>query len=382
LAKSKGRGKGSDVKLVLFFTYGLSLDRWSRAGILERELALYRKLAQKGISVHLVSYGRIRELRYKCNTKGMRLWANLLYLPNRLYAGLVARGASRIWLDKAIFKSNQMDGAEFALKASMRCGAPFVARLGYLPSLFLALEEGWESSRVLTAKRREEAVLQRASKVVVTTEELKERIIREYGIDGNKLEIIPNFVQTGLFTPGPDEKRARGRICFVGRLHRQKNPSLLIDSVRGMDVELLIVGEGPLRDKLKQQAQKEGVRAEFLGMVPNVQLPMVLNSCGIFVMPSLYEGHPKALLEAMSCGMAVVGTKVPGIRELIRDRETGLLCEPEASHLREAFKELLSDRNLRTKLGRAARQFIIENFELDRVAEMEFNLLSSLSSAQ
>src|SRR3546814_21078926 len=95
----------------------------------------------------------------------------------------------------------------------------------------------------------------------------------------------------------------------------------------------------------------------------------MINAGRIFVLPSSYEGHPKTLLEAMACGAAVIGTDVPGIREVIEDGRTGLLCAPTAAALREAIERLLSDEPLRRRMGGNARQQIEMPASLDRVAE-------------
>ncbi len=121
-------------------------------------------------------------------------------------------------------------------------------------------------------------------------------------------------------------KRPRS-IVFVGRLVAQKNVESLIDAMQGFDSELTIVGDGPLRADLERRAA--GLRVTFAGVVPNENLPGLLNRHELFVLPSRYEGMPKVLLEAMACGLACVATDIPGNRDLIVDGESGLLCAPD-----------------------------------------------------
>jgi glycosyltransferase involved in cell wall biosynthesis len=85
------------------------------------------------------------------------------------------------------------------------------------------------------------------------------------------------------------------------------------------------------------------VKADFCGIKSNQLLPDELNVSEIFILPSLYEGNPKALIEAMACGKPVIGTKVTGIKELILHGETGLLCDPDIDSIRETIKNLLID---------------------------------------
>ena len=98
----------------------------------------------------------------------------------------------------------------------------------------------------------------------------------------------------------------------------------------------------------------------------------------MFILPSLYEGHPKALLEAMACSRPVIGTDVIGIRELIRHRETGYLCGTSPEEIRAAIQDVLSDADLRNHMGHNAQEFVLEHFALERVVEMELALLSEV----
>ena len=98
-------------------------------------------------------------------------------------------------------------------------------------------------------------------------------------------------------------------------------------------------------------------------------------------MPSHIEHHPKALLEAMACGLPVIGAEVDGIRELIQHRQTGYLCGTSPESIRTAVQDVLADKALRARMGRNAREFVVENFALERVLEMEMGVLQKVLSA-
>ena len=76
----------------------------------------------------------------------------------------------------------------------------------------------------------------------------------------------------------------------------------------------------------------------------------------------------------MACGLPVIGTDVPGIRELIRHGETGYLCGTSPQELREAIKTVLGDRKLQERLGRSARAFVVEHFALEKIVPLELAL--------
>jgi glycosyltransferase involved in cell wall biosynthesis len=98
----------------------------------------------------------------------------------------------------------------------------------------------------------------------------------------------------------------------------------------------------------------------------------------VFVQTSEFEGHPKALLEAMACGVAVIGSDVPGIREIIRHGENGWLCNPEPVAIKNSIEQLMSNNELRHKLGKAARQDILMKYSLQEIASQELALLEGL----
>ncbi len=139
-----------------------------------------------------------------------------------------------------------------------------------------------------------------------------------------------------------------------------------------------MIGSGPLGERLQEEVSINKLPVNFLGNVPHRQLPEILNNVSLFILPSYYEGHPKALLEAMACGLPVIGTDVTGIRELIHHRETGYLCGTSAGEIRVAIKEVLSDIDLCNYMGRNARNYVVEHFKLERVVEMELALLEEL----
>lgn len=99
----------------------------------------------------------------------------------------------------------------------------------------------------------------------------------------------------------------------------------------------------------------------------------------MFILPSHYEGHPKTLIEAMACGKATIGGRSPGIREIIQHEKNGWLCETDPDSIRAAIQHLVQHPELRDVLGKNARQFAVENYALDPLAEREYRLLLKAS---
>jgi glycosyltransferase involved in cell wall biosynthesis len=362
-------------RLVLFFTERVSLQTWDSVGMFDREVALYKALQAEGVNPIFVTYGGGREQDFLPRLPGFQINSNDWNLPHGLYKRLLQNFPPK----GDIYKSNQVSGADVALLAARRANAKFIARCGYLLSEFQANKFGHSSSEAQQARELEAEVFSGADRVVVTTAAMSASAIAIHALDARKVRVIPNYVETDRFHLKSYKHDGVTRIGFVGRLDVQKNLPSLLEAVAGLDVELHLVGYGPLRAQLEELAEPSTPAIKFLGSLPNLELPAFLNSCDLFILPSLYEGHPKALLEAMACGVPVIGTRVPGIQELIRDGENGLLCELDPESIRAAIQRALGDPDLRARLGRNGRKYIEENFSLQRVVNLELTLLSELA---
>ena len=142
------------------------------------------------------------------------------------------------------------------------------------------------------------------------------------------------------------------------------------------ETKLYLAGDGPLRGALEKQVQALGLKGRviFLGKLPNEQLPALLNKCEVFVLPSLYEGNPKALLEAMACGLPCLTSDIEGIKEIIKHNENGLLAKPLKDEIKKALLLLFKDSSLSERLGVKARQTIEKDFALEQIFAKEIKL--------
>ena len=172
----------------------------------------------------------------------------------------------------------------------------------------------------------------------------------------NNVVTMPNPLPYWPATPADGSSN---RLLFLGRLAVEKAPELLLDAWQRMGADvpqwsLDLVGSGPLRDRVVARAA--GLpRVSVLPPVTDAQATMM--NAGAFVLPSLAEGSPLALVEAMACGVPVVASDcAAGVRELVEDDVTGLLVRPaDPGALARALSRLLSDQDLRTRLAAAAR---------------------------
>jgi glycosyltransferase involved in cell wall biosynthesis len=371
----------NDKRLALFFTPGVSLGVWEEAGHLSRESRIYKRLAQRLGGVTFFTYGT-GDAKYAGAVSPIGIVPKLRGIPAKLYSLLMPL-LRRKQLRKAdILKTNQMNGSWAAVLAKLLYGKRLVVRCGFEWEQFRKAQ-GVKGLRMFGIHAAETLAYRFADAIILTSQEMKRYVRATFGVNEDKILVIPNYIDTEQFRPMPDAEKRPGRLVFTGRLNRQKNLPNLLAAIEGMrDVELLILGDGELRGELEEQARRRKLSVTFAGRVPNAEVPGVLNTGGIFVLPSLFEGNPKALLEAMSCGLPVVATDVEGNREVVRHGVTGYLCEDtSAAAIRRGIETLAKDRDLRAELGRNAREFIEKEYALDVLLEREIGLLESLAGA-
>ncbi len=364
----------TNTHLILFLSRATPLSRWDKIGILDREIAIYKKMRPHLGGISVVTSGGEEELRYQNRLGDINILYNRWGLSPNLYSLLAPFLHRKILKKGSIFKTNQLDGAWTAIIAGWLYGKPVVVRAGYLwaENFSKQYHQGMKNKFI---RWLQQFAFKRAQTIILTTEAMKRHIIQHYRTPSEKITVIPNYVNTDLFRPMPEIQPERGRICYVGRLRPIKNLDTLIKAIAKIpDASLVLIGTGEQGETLKALAQNRGVKAKFTGALPNSTLPKEINRSQIFILPSLSEGHPKALIEAMACGAAVIGTDVNGINNIIHHEQTGLLCPPTVAGIQSAVQRLLTDEALRTRLGKAARAFAKQEYSLKQIAQRELAL--------
>ncbi len=146
-------------------------------------------------------------------------------------------------------------------------------------------------------------------------------------------------------------------VLFVGRLSPEKGLETLIEASQYLPekTRMVIIGKGPLRNPLENQAQGSACNIEFKGWIDNQLLPKYLERAKLFVVPSLSEPQGVVVLEAMACGVPVIGSDVGGIPEMIRHGENGWLVQPrDAIALASTIQAALSDEVVRSQAAASA----------------------------
>lgn len=202
--------------------------------------------------------------------------------------------------------------------------------------------------------------LQRAGAVTTVSQPLKD-ILNEICSD-KQIEIMPMGCDTKEFSPEYRKENYFGQngkpvVLFVGRLAEVKGVTYLIEAMKQVDAMLVIVGDGPLREQLQEQAKPLGDKVQFLGAKAHDQLAEIYASADVFAAPSVrakdggVEGFGLVFLEAMASGLPIVASRSGGIPYLVHDGENGLLVEPgNVEELAGAIERVLENRDMRAEL--------------------------------
>jgi glycosyltransferase involved in cell wall biosynthesis len=376
--------------LGLFFTRGVSLRQWVETGLFDREVLVYRDYlnsrefaeiiwltygeSDSGLARELQSQGRLPN---KITVIAMPAWirrlgrfysvAYLFYMPLFAYKSL------RVC---TVYKTNQMDGALAAIIAAKLYRKPLYVRTGYTLSMFVDQIHVRNPLRRGFAWLTERLGLFFCDAISVASKHDRDYLIKRYGLSITP-SVIGNYVDVDLFSPRENVVK-QDRLIFIGRLTKQKNLIAGIIACASVGVGLDIVGDGPDKEMLQTLAQELHADVRWMGTFPNDDLPELMSSYRYFFIPSLWEGMPKALLEAMAVGLVCIGNNSSGINEIIQDGVTGFLSSgPDAGSLEYALSRALCCDAAAVTV--TARAFICENFSLQAVASRESAIFSAIS---
>lgn len=325
------------MKLALFFTCHISLKLWVDTGLFFREKLLYEQHLRRGNleKVYWLTYGRNdRVMERQLKDEG-RLHPDIIVLPmprifvgklGRLLYSLIMPLIHRCSIKNAhILKTNQMFGSWSAVIAKWLYKKPLIIRSGYTFSKNFKKQKK-SKLKIIICESIERFAYQHADVGIVSSKNDKRYICAKYVIPEEKIKVLYNYIDTSRFHPISCEKY-RDRIIFVGRQNAEKNLFNLIEAVSKCNLTLDIYGKSEPGYNLDTHAKKLNARVNFMGVVSNNKLPAIYNRYYYYILPSLYEGMPKSLLEAMACGLICIGTNVEGINEIIKDEVNGYLAD-------------------------------------------------------
>lgn len=237
-----------------------------------------------------------------------------------------------------------------------------------------------------------------ADKLVAVADHIAHKLIAGRGVPAGKVTRIYNGVDVSLYSAGPEAgAKARAELglaegdLLVGafcRLVPEKGLALLVEAAKLIAlrgdipperIKYLAAGTGPLERELGEMVKRTGLgnRFVFAGFVEDVR--PLLAAADVFVLPSLREGFPVGLLEAMASGTPVIASAIDGVTESVEDGVNGVLFPPhDASALAGAITALFKDRSRAAELGRRGRETAEKKFGLDKMIKMHEELYLGL----
>jgi len=209
-------------------------------------------------------------------------------------------------------------------------------------------------------------VLKNADAVIALTEDMKKKMKKIYDRD---ISVIPNGIDLSKVECLSKEdvrlnlgvKNDKKIILFVGALHPVKGLTYLVEAmkiIRDKNKQLILVGDGKERDHLKDLVKKYGLEkcVIFIGKVPNDKVFKYMMASDVFVLPSLSEGFPNVVLEAMASGLPIVATNVGGLSEIVKDGENGFLVDPKnPEQIAEKINLFLEDEKFRERISKNSK---------------------------
>ncbi len=363
------------MQVTLFFTYDTSLKEWDSAGILSRELSIYKKLHnENNIKFNFITYGNAEDLKIdigegikvyplyknakKSNYKFVKIFKSLM-IP------LIFKDIIR---NSSILKTNQLKGCWVGLISKTLFKKPLIVRTGYDALKWSKFEMRGKIYTFLI-KLLTKTSLIFSNQYNVSTLSDKNFLSEEFKVK-DKIKIRPNYIDQETFK---DFRLQRDdELLFVGRLEEQKNIRFLINEYKHYELPRLnIIGEGSYKEELINEITKHNLNINFIGKVLNQELPNLYNKFKFFILCSKYEGNPKTLLEAMSSGSIVIGSNVEGINSIIKNKQNGFLINSKIGDLEKVFKLILSGQINLNEIKQNAEHYISQNHSLEMLTKIE-----------
>ncbi len=366
-----------DIALIL--TFGGSLENWKINGILEREIKIYEELYNSfGIITHIISFGKKDE----CFNKSypfIRVRSNSYGLHPRLYSLLIPILFFKTFQRVKIIKTNQFYGAHIAKKISRIFKKPLIIRQGYNYLKHIENEHGFCSTNYKKASKYERKFINSGNINIFTSKFIASEYEKKYKIDSNKIKVIPNYVIKESWQPSYQIKKNRNTLIFFGRLVKQKNLFSLCTALKGLKKKIILIGDGYQKKALKDYLEENKIEFEIKARLPQNKILYYLNQSDFFILPSLYEGNPKSLIEMMIYKIPTLSSRVVGNNEIHSELDFCLTCDTSACSIKKSiinFYKLSIPQ--KKSITQKAYEYSIRKYDLNVIAKKEYKIYQSV----
>lgn len=367
--------------VLLFFTYEISLKDWSVSGLLDREVKLYKKLSEYGFKFTFITYGDIEDEDIVIDNSRISVFPIYKYMKksnNKIFrffkSFTIPFIIKKNVKDFDIIKTNQLHGSWITIILKIITKKPLFVRTGY-DHLSFAIHGNKKKYIIRFYYYLTKLSLKYCNIYSVTSKVDKDNLIKKFKVsDSARIKVIPNWIDSAEFNMSKYEDR----LLAVGRLEKQKNYIGLMHELAGSPYTLDIVGDGSQKTEIISSAKENNVKINFLGLLDNDDLKKLYTRYKVFISSSLYEGNPKAILEAMSMGCVVVSSKIINVEEIVKDNENGRLFNFSNNELQPIIDEILTDEKKYKKLSKNAKETVQKDNNIMRNIKIELNLYDYL----
>ncbi|MGH0034466.1 MAG: glycosyltransferase [Myxococcota bacterium] len=234
-------------------------------------------------------------------------------------------------------------------------GLELAERLG-VPAVVAVGESGFSLYEETLGRARVEATARRFDGIVSVSQGNRDWVVERYGVDPERVVVVPNATDTEHFRPRDRAAlreelglpRDRVLVGFSGHFDERKGPLRVMEAIRELpEVGAVFLGSGA--------QQPSGEQVLVARRVPNAEVARYMAATDVYVLPTLNEGSPNAVIEAMACGLPIVSSDIPSLRETVPPEAAHLVDPRDIDALRGAIRTLVDDAGLRERMGAAAR---------------------------
>tara|TARA_B100001057_G_C22768188_1_gene918513 strand:- start:320 stop:1432 length:1113 start_codon:yes stop_codon:yes gene_type:complete len=365
------------MNIILIFTYGISLKNWKEAGLLSREIALYKELNKKyGYKFTFLTYGDsgdtgiVKEFDF-INVIPVYSYIsfNNLKIINYLKTLSIPFKIKKELKNIDIIKTNQLNGCWVGILLKFLLKKPLIVRTGYNILQFKTLEKKPTYILFFYYLLTQAGII--FSDIYTVTTKIDEASLKRKFYNKNNIVVHQNYVvgnHSKTF-----EHRHSNRILSVGRLEEQKNYMDIIKNLANTEIHIDIIGDGSQKKDILLKAAENNVKIKLLSPIPNEELMEKYSEYKIFLTGSKFEGNPKAVLEAMSSGCVVISFGNENIKEIIENNKNGILFS-NFKEISSLLRNNLVDKEKFEKISSNAVQTINKNYSLNSACEREFQI--------
>ena len=370
------------MNVLVFFTYGVSLQTWKDSGLIDRELKIYQEMAEKfDVNYTFVTYGSEKDYAYNNlvrNLKILPLYDFKKYHKNKVVRLLqsltIPFMIGRLLPEKSyIIKTNQLYGGWVAILYKLVSRNPLIVRTGYDLLKFTIKKK--KSVIKISLYYLLTFLALNISDFYVSTSNVDIKFLKRYFIS-KKTKILHNPNWVYLSSEYPILKREE-KVLAVGRLEKQKDFSYLLDAFEDLDISLDLFGEGSEKTEIIERIKKKK-NISLKEPISNKNLIEKYSEYPFYISTSDFEGNSKTLMEAMGAGCVVIVPNIKNNLEIVKHNQTGILYDKHSDDLKKIINSVSENKELLKKISRNARAQILKNNSLSKVVEFEIDIYNQI----